>query len=166
MGKDYAGESRKQAHVYEELVITDMKEEPYTPTEVVDNLADDSQCIPYHKTIYTEAPTAGASEVTVENGRSIYVQSDELDKMERHIIDIIKQLHITQETVMIGDIISSHLDVVSDQLEHPLEMEHQAAIIYHIIDVNTRPGGKLKANASTSDDPRPEQRQISISESV
>ena len=143
-----------------------MKEEPYTPTEVADSPVEDSQNIPYHKVTYTDAPSGDALKVTVEHGQSIYVQKDELDKMESYIIDIIKQLRKIQDKVMVGDIITSYLDVISDQLHHPAEMEHQVAIIYHIIDTNTCPGGKLKETVNTLEHDRPEQRQISLSDSV
>ena len=139
MGKDYAGETRKQPHAYGELVITDMKDEPYTPTEVVDSPADDSQEQSYQKVMYTDSPSDDALEVKLENGQSIYLQKVEFDRMECYITDIINQLHNIQGSAMVGDIISSYLDIISDQLHHPEEMEHQVAIIYYIIDTNTCP---------------------------
>ena len=82
------------------------------------------------------------------------------------IIDIIKRLHNIQDTVMVGDIITSYIDDIADQLQHPIEMEDHVAIIYHVIDANTRPGGRLSGNSSTTVDSRPEQRQIGLSDTA
>ena len=116
--------------------------------------------------MYTDSPSVDALEVKLENGQIIYLQKVEYDRIECYIIDTINQLHTIQGSAMVGDIISSYLDVISDQLHHPEEMEHQVAIIYYIIDTNTRPGGKLKATANTVEHDRPERRQVSLADSV
>ena len=165
MGKDYAGDNREKHRTYGDLLIADMKDEPYTPTEAVDSTPDDSQGPPFEKATYTDDHSHDACEVQLENGRSIYLQEVEQHRMEGYVINIIRQLNHIQGNVMVGDIISSYLDTISDQLQNQEEMECQVAIIYHVIDINTCPGGRIITTTNTTEHDRPEQKHVRLADS-
>ena len=85
--------------------------------------------------------------------------------MEQYIINTIRQLTYIQDNVMVGDIISTYLDTISDQLQNHEQMECQVAIIHHVIAINTGPGGKIISNTNTSEYGRPEQQQVTLAHS-
>ena len=102
MGKDYAGTRRNPEHCYDELVITDMKEEPYTPTEIVDSPTDLSQQTQFVKPEYDLLSSLETVEISVEQNRRIHVQRPEYARLECRNIDILKELQSTMGTVMDG----------------------------------------------------------------
>ena len=165
MGKDYAGDNRQNQRIYGDLLIADMKDEPYTPTEVVDSIPDDSQVPDFPKAEYTGEQSQASREVRMTNGRNIYLEEEEQQRMEEYVINIIRQLNYIQDNVMVGDIISTYLDTISDQIQNHDELECQVAIIHHVIDINTCPGGRIKAKTNTSEYGRPEQQHVTLSDS-
>ena len=66
---------------------------------------------------------------------------------------------------MEGDIITSYIDEIGDQLHDSTEIEHHAAITYHVIAAQLLPGGNLLVTQETSDTTRPEQRLIATASS-
>ena len=139
-----------------------MKEEPYTPTKIVDSPIEASQQVMFTKPDYVLTASQHTVSVQVDPNLNIYIQKRDYERVVKFVIDLVKELQNTIGTMMEGDIITSYIDVIGDQLHGHTEIECHTAIIYHVIAEQLLPGGHLVVTQQAPDTNRPEQRQIAI----